>query len=451
MDANVFRNVLKTALPADKVVSMARALKVVERQSLIAIDQLVTALVLVARTPSGGRQADVLRAYVEATSDKPVRGAFYARFNDELDQLMTRLLDDSLTAIRAEPVLLPPCIDGVKDWLAIDSETVKLHPSLKDKFPGTGDYAAVKIHKTYSLGRHNIVDYHFSPAKEHDSCHLTVDDSLKDYGLLFDLAYPSHKRLRTCIEKNVRFVCKLKRHWKVAIENVHEGNIRELIAGADLADAISFGQLSCRNGVIDVQARLSLNQKPYSLRVVAIEVPDHGLCVFLTNLPRERYPANVVGDLYRLRWEIEKSNKVEKSDLCLDELDCRKVCSARTMLTASLLGACIVGRLVHADHQALAQDLATHGCIKRGPVHARLVAMFLASMTTSISARLRDEPHARDWATLAELAAHASRDPNWRRRPSVLDTLLGFVAEPGRPRCQKSIRNCQDSITGVSN
>jgi IS4 transposase len=111
----------------------------------------------------------------------------------------------------------------------------------------------------------------------------------------------------------------------VAIENVHEGNIRELIAGADFADAISFGQLSCRNGVIDVQARLSLNQKPYSLRVVAIEVPDHGLCVFLTNLPRERYPANVVGDPYRLRWEIEKSNEVKKSDLCLDELDCRKV------------------------------------------------------------------------------------------------------------------------------
>ena len=47
MNANVFRNVLETALPADKVVSMARALKVVERQSLIAIDQLVTALVLV--------------------------------------------------------------------------------------------------------------------------------------------------------------------------------------------------------------------------------------------------------------------------------------------------------------------------------------------------------------------------------------------------------------------
>src|ERR1700691_5037371 len=81
-----------------------------------------------------------------------------------------------------------------------------------------------------------------------------------------------------------------------------------------------------------IDADVALNRGAYSLRLVAVETPEKKLCVFLTNLPRTHYPPAVVGDLYRLRWEIEKSNKLDKSDFSLADLSCRKVCSARTML-----------------------------------------------------------------------------------------------------------------------
>lgn len=61
MDAAKLKEVLTTALPAERVMALARELGVVKRESVIELDELVNVLVLVSRTPAGGRQADVLR------------------------------------------------------------------------------------------------------------------------------------------------------------------------------------------------------------------------------------------------------------------------------------------------------------------------------------------------------------------------------------------------------
>jgi hypothetical protein len=447
MDGARLRDVLRTGLQPDQVMGLARELGVVERESVIEIVELVNSLVLVSRTPAGGRQADVLRAYAKTMGAQPVRGTFYARFNANLEKLLDRLLRNTLAVIQRDPVLLPAAIAGVKDWIIIDSETVKLHPSLKERYPGTGDYAAVKVHKAYSIGRHNMVDYEFWPARDHDSKRFHVTEAMRGYGLLMDLGYASHDRLRDCIRHGVSVVIKLKDRWKAAIDAVHVGQVRQLLAGTDIADAVSTGRLACENGVIDADVTLGSGAQAYAMRLVAIELPDRGLCVFLTNLPRDRYRARVVGDLYRLRWEIEKSNKLDKSDFCLDELDCRKVCSAHTMLMASLLGSCIVGRLVHADHCALA---AAKQPLTHGPIHVRLLALALGSFHILLStALLRDGDADEEWENLARTLAHLSRDPNWRRRASVLDTMLGFTAVPGRPRRQKAIA-ADAKTTGTS-
>jgi len=437
MDPANLREVLLTALPAEKVMTLARELGVVERESVIELDELVNALVLSSRTPAGGRQADVLRAYAQATGVEPVRGTFYARFNTELESLLERLVRDSMRTALADPVLLPPSIRGVKDWLAIDSETVQLHPSLASVYPGTGDYAAVKVQKAYSLGRNNMVDFQFSPARDHDSSWFHVSEALRGYGLLMDLGYAGHRRLMDCQQFGVAFVLKLKTGWKARLTSVTEGEVADLFRGTDFAEALSFGQLSCEDGFID--ADVALNRGAYSLRLVAVETPEKKLCVFLTNLPRTHYPPAVVGDLYRLRWEIEKSNKLDKSDFSLADLSCRKVCSARTMLYASLLGSLIIGRLVHSDHCALA---AAKAPLTRGPIHARLLAMALAAMHTTITTAIATgAPPGPLWDTIARKLAHLSRDPNWRQRPSVFDTLHGFTASRGRPRSQKTIRS----------
>lgn len=429
MDAEKLKTVLRTALPKEKVLGLGKELGAMTRQSLIELDELVNALVLTSRTPAGGRQADVLRAYVEATKVEPVRASFYERFTTGLESLLERLLRDSLAAVQQEDEsLLPPALQGVKDWIVIDSETVKLHPKLKAKYPGAGDYAAVKVHKAYSLGRHNLVDFELRPAREHDSTRFAIDPSHRGYGFLFDLGYASHERLRACLEHGASFVVRLKDRWKARIDRVHVGEVSELLTGTDIADAVSLGKLSCEDGVLDVDVTLGSGKQSYRLRLVAVETKEKGLCVFLTNLARPTHPARVVADLYRLRWEIEKSNKLDKSDFSLADLDCQKVCSAHTMLFASLFGSVLVGRLVHADHVELVKANAP---LTRGPIHARALALALAAMHGSISTALEsDDPDDPAWNPIARKLAHLSRDPNWRRRPSVLDQLFGFTAAP---------------------
>ena len=51
------------------------------------------------------------------------------------------------------------------DWRIVDSETVVLNKRLLPEYPSTGDYAALKVHKTLSVGTGTTVAYHLSPAR----------------------------------------------------------------------------------------------------------------------------------------------------------------------------------------------------------------------------------------------------------------------------------------------
>ena len=142
MDTRELKKLLCEALPAEKIDRLADELGIVTRQSKIRLVELVMALVLTARTSAGGRQADALRHYREATGQKQLaRGAFYARFTGGLEKLLEELLSEAMYAAEAQPALLPPSIATVKDWLIVDSTTVKLNDELLLEYPGTGDYA----------------------------------------------------------------------------------------------------------------------------------------------------------------------------------------------------------------------------------------------------------------------------------------------------------------------
>jgi hypothetical protein len=169
---------------------------------------------------------------------------------------------------------------------------------------------------------------------------------------------------------------------------------------------------------------------------VALEIPGKGVCAFLTSLDRKLYPPELVGTLYRLRWEIEKDNKVNKSDFCIDALDGRKKESVCAMIYASLLGSVLVNRIVHEDHRVLQRTFETS---PRGPLHVRLVALALATAHYELARALADpERPTAAWRGAAAVIEGCGRDPNWRNRPSVLDKLHGFTVPPGRPRKQKA-------------
>src|SRR5690606_28249195 len=145
----------------------------------------------------------------------------------------------------------------VRDWHAVDSMTIKLDEALKDEFPGAGDYAALKVHKRFSIGLGTTVDYHLSPAREHDARHLTLDESWRGLGLLVDLGKAVIAILRAAERSGVKYVIRLKENWKPKVDAIRAGDVKKtFLPGADF-DALLDDDVPVLSGAsIDANVRL---------------------------------------------------------------------------------------------------------------------------------------------------------------------------------------------------
>ena len=437
------RRHLHSVIPLGALTELAKKYGLVQRERELDIVQLVIALVLSGGTHEGGRQFDGLRRYVESGAPRVVRGAFYAWFAAPLEALLADLLARAIAVGGAQPKLLPGILRGVTDWRIFDSTTVKLpnDPALLSEYPGTGAYAAIKIHKEFSVGTGNLVGYQFSPARDHDSPFLTVDESRRGTGLLIDLGYASLARLAECETHDVRYVMRLKDNWKPKVDRLVRGAISEaVIDGDDFHVLLEDDVIRLDGRVVDADVTLGRGPLTVRSRLVGIHTPK-GYCFFVTNLPRATHGPKHVGDLYRVRWEIETDNKVDKAGARLDEVMARKGVSVRILLLASLLNTTIARTIVQSEKLAIRKGRAQGAAAERPPLHPILLMRALATLHGTV-ARLLLEPDADRlaWNKLLGDLRHLGHDPNWRRRPSVLDTIQGLTAPPGRARNQAAPR-----------
>src|SRR5512132_122060 len=268
------RQVFETILPQQDIERLCAQCGVIERQRKLHLGMLVRAMVIAAGTPGGAYQADILRSYLEFEVPRVARSAFYRWFDEPLEQFMTALADRALAYARAQQVDLAGILGGVKDWYIVDSTTVTIRDALRDEFPGTGDYAALKVHKVLSVGCGAPVHYHLSPAREHDSRHLQIDESWQGYGLLADLAYASLARLRACNAQGVRFVIRLKDNWKPKVDYIARGQVtQEFCPGTDLDVLLDKEILRLDGQAIDADVRVGDPRDPLHLRLVGVHTP----------------------------------------------------------------------------------------------------------------------------------------------------------------------------------
>jgi putative transposase len=432
------REVFETILHQQDIERLCVQCGVIERQRKLQLGMLVRAMVIAAGTPGGAYQADILRSDLEFAVPRVARSACYRWFDEPLEQFMAALADRALVYARAQQVDLPGILGGVKDWDIVDSTTVHVRDALRDEFPGTGEYAAVKVHKVLSVGCGAPVHDHFSPAREHDSRHLTIDAAWRGCGLLADLAYASLARLRACNDHGVRFVIRLKDTWKPKVDYIARGHVsQEFFPGTDLDARLEQDILVLDGRTIDADVHVGGTKQPLHLRLVGVHTP-RGYCFFLTNLPPRLGPRQVA-DLYRVRWEVEPSIKLDKSVHRLDQVDAERPCSVKTLLQASLIASIIAALLAHAQNRQTRPSQAGEPRTE-APLHSRRLALQLAVSCQSIAQAfdLKGAQATQRWQEIAELLLHSGKDPNWRRRPSVLDQLRGWKRQPvGRKQANR--------------
>lgn len=439
MTGATLRELFEKVLPTELIEYFSLQMGVVQRDRRLDIAAFVRGSVIAAGSPNGGLQTDAMRNYFESGAPRVARAAFYQRYDERFEALMAALAENALEYARSVKLDLPGILGTVKDWWVVDSSTVKVDDATKAVLPGTGDYAAIKVHKRLSLGSGAPIDYHFSPAREHDSRHLDIDESWRGYGLLADLGYASFARLRACKKHGVSFVMKLKENWKPKVDFISRGDVRRtFFAGSDLDALIADETLVLDTKAVDAEVRVGSGDDELSLRLVGVFTPK-GYCFFLTNLPPSIGPVQV-GDLYRMRWEVELSFKLDKSAYRLDGGKAQRTCSIKALLHASLISSILTALVVHLN------NLATRPATKGGertkpPLHAQLVAKCLIQWNASVADAMNLEGPAADraWDRLADNLLYAAKDPNWRRNPSVLDQYRGWKRRPAARKARGEV------------
>ena len=156
---------------------------------------------------------------------------------------------------------------------------------------------------------------------------------------------------------------------------------------------------------------------------------------YLTNLPAAVGP-HQVSDLYRVRWEIEGDNKLDKSCSQLDEILAQKGASVRALVHASVVSSALACIIAHRHRLATRPAQGEPAVRTRPPLHPRAVALAMATAAQSLAAAsaLRGAAARAEWNRLAKYLVHLGEDADWRSKPSILDQLRGWPPPAAAPR-----------------
>ena len=233
---------------------------------------------------------------------------------------------------------------------------------------------------------------------------------------------------------------RLKDNWKPRVQEIHRGEVTgTFFKGTDLDALLTDGVLHLDGRVIDATIELGPPGQQVSCRLVGVPTTEGYYRFYLTSLPRTVGPSSVA-DIYRVRWEIELDNKLDKSCSQLDEIAARTAPAVRALVHASLVSSMLASLIVH-KHRLRQRPAPLRGAERtQPPLHVQSLARAMGATAQRVAETLDlDNPAAAapKWQQIADYLLHLGRDPNWRRSPSVLDQMRGWRITPGRPRGAK--------------
>lgn len=434
------REIFEKTLPGTVIAESCRRLGATHRERLIDPVLLVRSMVMAGGSTECGRLAGVLHDYVSRGGEVGARSAFYKRFNAGMLAVMEELSARTASHVEAMPKHLPGLLAGPKDWRVVDATTVKLPAGLKSLYPGCGDYAALKVHKEYSLGVENLVGYSITPARQHDAPQLVIDEARRDTGLLVDLAYVSHELFARCEAFDVRLVVRLKKGWKFRLDGGKTGrdvaawefpdNAGEAVeAGFDEPFAVP------QSGIVDVDVTLGGGDGP-PVRLIAVD-SARGRHVLLTNLDRESYAPEEVAMLYRLRWSIELDNKLSKQACRLDDITTGNKIAAEILVHAAMIATMLANAIVHLQHVSEGAVGEKTVRFKHPPLHPLAVWKAVDRSSMSIDEHLQNPGDAAFWEKMARIFRRVGADANWKNSPSALDQVKGRTRTGRAWQCRR--------------
>ena len=319
---------LARALSVDQVNQLGRDTGQAERLRTVTPHRLFLAIVSTLGSGRVESLADLLRAFNYQNGVAVAYKAFYNRlaragFATFMQHMLTRLLDQlRLQTLTPEGAR---AVGRFADIVIQDGSSFAVKPALARAFPGrftTIEPAAIEVHATYSGFADEVSHVALAPDAQAERPFLPNPATLRDRLLLADRGYPG-----------VDYFEAVDAH-----------------GGAPVAKGMRLSRMLTRQTghVVDLDVEFVRGQRLVGLRVVALPGRDTAMTRLCTNLPRTPFSTDLIGRLYRFRWQIELYFKEWKSYANLHQFDTANPHIAAGLIWASLCAAVLKRFFAHA-------------------------------------------------------------------------------------------------------
>ena len=416
---------LARALSIDEVDQIGRDTGQSERLRTITPSRLFLSLIVALGSGRIESIADLLREFNHQNGAAVAYKAFYNRlargsFVTFMRQMLTRLMQH--LSIQTLTPAGRTALARFKDIVIQDGSSFAVKHKLRGVFPGRftmTDPAAVELHVTFSGFSDEASVIELAPDTKAERDFLPEPSTLKDKLLLADRGYPSVDYFSAVQAAGGSFVMRLTSSYNPWVRAAWiEGKRKPLPKPVRLSHFIA--QHAGRHMDLDVEFERGKAKDRVEFRVVVLPGDKTFTCL-CTNLPRTPFSLDLVGRLYRFRWQIELLFKEWKSYANLHKFDTGSEHIAAGLIWASLCAAILKRFLAHAAQIVGGKPISTRRvAMCAGHIMDELVAALLASV--SIAVAVRDG--------LAFLLANAQRsNPKRDRKTGRLRSGLVVVGD----------------------
>lgn len=397
-----------------------------ERLRTITPSRLFLSLIVALGSGTIESLADLLREFNHQNGVAVAYKAFYNRlarasFVTFMRQMLARLLEH--LSIQTLTPAGRTALARFKDIVIQDGSSFAVKHKLRGVFPGrftTTEPAAVELHVTFSGFSDEARVVELAPDTQAERDFLPKPSTLKDKLLLADRGYPSVRYFEAVHAQGGSFLVRLTRSYNPWVHAAWvEGKRVALAKPVRLSRFIA--QQAGRRMDLDVEFARGKGKDGVRFRVVVLPGHEKTMTRLCTNLPRTPFSLDLVGRLYRFRWQIELLFKEWKSYANLHKFDTGNEHIAAGLIWASLCAAILKRFLAHAAQIVGGKPISTRRvAMCAGHIMDELVAALLASV--SIAAAVRDG--------LAFLLANAQRsNPKRDRKTGRLRSGLLVVGD----------------------
>jgi len=231
-----------------------------------------------------------------------------------------------------------------------DGSSFAIHDGLREVFPGRFKVvkpAAVELHTTMDLLCDAPTTVVLTPDTTSEQAFLPEPMSLRDSLLLADRGYVDLHYLRRVQDEGGFFLIRAKAGMNPQVLEAFREDGKRLRSLRNKSLQTIHAKLPKRQRV-DLMVRWHVDGAPLCLRLIlSWNRRTKSFCYFLTNLPSQQYPIEVICRAYKWRWQVELLFKEWKSYANLHAFDTANAALVEGLIWTAIAAAALKRFLAH--------------------------------------------------------------------------------------------------------